>query len=165
MMRVGGVQYAFGRRGDVRSRYADLRASTCRVITNERGELLRRLLGAHERRPPTKEKDEMQIMKAAVMGRHWGGALCGPPAGSSLAGQIGWSEEEGAKRGGEGRQRGRGDRGTGTEGRERRSSLCSLNEVFFLLFCVCVVALGVDDGRVGVGRVVCSFGLVCQVRS
>lgn len=68
----GGTVCLWEAGGDVRSRYADLRASTCRVKTNERGELLRRLLGAHERRPPTKEKDEMQMMKAAVMGRHLG---------------------------------------------------------------------------------------------
>lgn len=49
--------------------------------------------------------------------------------------------------------------------RELHSSLCSLNEVFFLFFCVCMVALSVDDGRVGVGRIVRSFGLVCQVCS
>lgn len=49
--------------------------------------------------------------------------------------------------------------------RELHCSLCSLNEVFFLFFCVCMVALSVDDGCVGIGCIVRSFGLVCQVRS
>lgn len=50
--------------------------------------------------------------------------------------------------------------------RERGSSSpCSLNEVFFLFLCVSMVALGVDDGCVGVGRIVRSFGLVRQVSS
>lgn len=58
------------------------------------------------------------------------------------------------------------DREGGKGGKsEQRSSLCSLNEVFFLLFCVCMVALSVDDGCVGVGRVVRPFGFVCQVCS
>lgn len=78
-------------------------------------------------------------------------------------------QKEVGGRGGEGRgQRKREKRDTEIErgeGRELPSSLCSLNEVLFLLLRVCVVALSVDDGRVGVGRVVRSFGLVCQVRS
>lgn len=53
----------------------------------------------------------------------------------------------------------------GVGGRELHSSPCSLNEVFFLFLRVRMVALGVDDGCVGVGRIVRSFGLVCQVRS
>lgn len=56
------------------------------------------------------------------------------------------------------------ERGSGKE-RASYSSLCSLNEVFFLFFCVCVVALSVDDGCVGVRRIVRPFGLVCQVCS
>lgn len=51
------------------------------------------------------------------------------------------------------------------DGHQRHSSLCSLNEIFFLFFCVCMVALSVDDGCVSVGRIVRSFGLVCQVCS
>lgn len=123
------------------------------VETNGRGELQRRPHGAHGRRPPTKEKDEMQTMRVAIMGE----PLCGAPAGSSPAGRRGKKEgEEGASERARRQER---------RGGERRSAPCSLNEVFFLLFCVRVVALGVDDGRVGVGRVVRPFGLVRQVRS
>lgn len=56
------------------------------------------------------------------------------------------------------------ERGSGKE-RASYSSLCSLNEVFFLFFCVCVVALSVDDGCVGIRCIVRPFGLVCQVCS
>lgn len=103
-----------------------------------------------------------------------GEPLCGPPAGPF----TGRTEGGGVGGGACGRRkkgtksRGRGDserarryRETEKEGREWHRSLCSLNEVFFLFFCVCVVALGVDDGCVGVRRVVRPFGLVCQVRS
>lgn len=57
------------------------------------------------------------------------------------------------------------DRKRGRGRRERHSSLCSLNEVFLLFLCVCMVALSVDDSCVCVGCIVCSFGLVCQVCS
>lgn len=69
-------------------------------------------------------------------------------------------EERGEKRYRDPR-RGGGGRGGG----ERHSPLSSLNEVFFLFLCVCVVAVSIDDGCVGVGRIVRSFGFVCQVCS
>lgn len=74
-----------------------------------------------------------------------------------------WSEVEKKK----GKSKKKTDRDRKRDGgrRERRSSLYSLNEVLFLLLCVRMVALGVDDGCVGVGRVVRSFGLICQVCS
>ena len=94
-----------------------------------------------------------------------GKPLSGPPAGSLLAGRRGSCGR---------RKKGGGSRGIRQSkdierdwkgGREWHRSLCSLNEVFFLFFCVSVVALGVDDGCVCVRRVVCPFSLVCQVRS
>lgn len=135
---------------------------------NERGELLHRLHGAREHRPPTKEKDEMQMMKVAITEKHLGNLsadrLQVPPwqdgGGAVVAGRRG-----GKGRGGGVSERARRYRETEKEGREWHRSLCSLNEVFFLFLCVCVVALGVDDGCVGVRRVVRPFGLVCQVRS
>lgn len=57
------------------------------------------------------------------------------------------------------------NRGAERKSRELHSSLCSLNEVFLLFFRVCMVAFSVDDGCVGIGRVVRSFGFVCQVGS
>lgn len=90
-----------------------------------------------------------------------GEPLCGLPAGSSLTRWGQWSEVE-EKRG---RQREKEIQRSKGGRRELHSSLCSLNEVLFLFFCVCMVALSVDDGCVGVGRIVRSFGLVCQVRS
>lgn len=63
-----GVQYAFGRREHVRSRSSGLYV-TCE---NERGELLHDLHEAREHRPPTKEKDEMQMMKVAIIEKHLG---------------------------------------------------------------------------------------------
>lgn len=51
------------------------------------------------------------------------------------------------------------------EEREERSATCSLNEILFLFFCVCVVAVGIDDGCVCVRGVIRSFGLICQIRA
>lgn len=66
---VLGVKYAFGRREQVRSRYADLQAL---YVTrgNKRGELLHRLHEGREQWPPTKEKDEMQIKRVAIIEKH-----------------------------------------------------------------------------------------------
>lgn len=132
---------------------------------NERGELLHRL---HQHRLPTKEKNEMQMMKVAIIEKHLGNLSVDRPqvphwqdgGGAVVAGKRG---EKSRGRGVSERQQ--GDIETEEEGRERHRSLCSLNEVFFLFFRVCVVALGVDDGCVCVRRVVRPFGLVCQVRS
>lgn len=41
----------------------------------------------------------------------------------------------------------------------------SLNEVLLLFLCMRVVTICIDDGCVCVGGVVCSFGLVRQIRS
>lgn len=55
--------------------------------------------------------------------------------------------------------------GAGQGWESRDSAPFSLNEVLLLLLRVRVVALGVDDGRVGVRCVVRSFGLICQICS
>ncbi len=63
--------------------------------------------------------------------------------------------------------------GAGKEGRNERrerekeecSATCSLNEILFLFFCMCVVAVSIDDGCVCVRGVIRSFGLVCQIRA
>lgn len=125
---------------------------------NERGEL----------RLPMKEKDEMQMMKVAIIEKHLGNLSVDrlqvphwqDGGGAVVAGRRG---EKSRGRGVS--ERARRYRETEKVGREWHRSLCSLNEVFFLFFRVCVVALGVDDGCVGVRRVVRPFGLVCQVRS
>lgn len=82
-MCCGGVQYAFGRRERVRSRYADLWVFTWHVKTNESGELLQRLHGAREHWPQD-ANDESGNNRETL-----GEPLCGPPAGSSLAGRRG----------------------------------------------------------------------------
>lgn len=101
----------------------------------------------------------------AIIGKHLGNfSVCVLPAGSSLTRRGQWSEVE-KKRGDRERekeiQRLKEGKGEG----ELHSSLCSLNEVFFLFLCVRMVALSVDDGCVGVGRIIRPFGLVCQVCS
>lgn len=139
---------------------------------NESRELLHRPHEARGHRAPTKEKDEMQMMKVAIIEKNLGNLsvdrLQVPSPAGRRAGEWGGCgrRKKGTKSRGRGdSERARRYRETEKEGREWHRSLCSLNEVFFLFFCVCVVALGVDDGCVGVRRVVRPFGLVCQVRS
>lgn len=49
-------------------------------------------------------------------------------------------------------------------GHERTGRNRSLNEVLFLFLRVHMVSLSIDDGRVCVRGVLCSFGLVCEIR-
>lgn len=90
-------------------------------------------------------------MKPKKVGKHSGilfvCALPRSPVGDEGVGGWGEGEED--------------TRGTDAKG----SALYSLDEVLLLFFGVRVVALSVDDGRVGVGCVVRPFGLVCQIRS
>lgn len=44
--------------------------------------------------------------------------------------------------------------------RNRKEETEVLNEVLFLFLCMCVVPLRIDDGRVCVRGVLCSFGLI-----
>lgn len=110
--------------------------------------------------------DRNELNKNAVTEKHLGDlSVRGLPVGSSLTRRgavVRCEEEKGETESKKKRYRDR--KGDGRR-REQHSSLCSLNEVFLLLFCVCMVALSVDDGCVSVGRIVRSFGLVCQVRS
>lgn len=92
---------------------------------NERGELLHCLHEAREHRPPTKEKDKMQMMKVAITEKHlgnlsadrlqvphWqdgGGAVVTGRRGGGKVGEEGFQREQGDIE----RLKTRGESGTG----------------------------------------------------